>query len=167
MWFWLSETVQQPDTRSLTIIFLTFPGRKPVWNHWLEQAVTFHLMMEHHPCESEFLSLLEKFIKNWFVPNQPLLFALYKNHISWVSLLWRDYQATSGMGEIQTKGKFPAEPGCKPIMFNVPGIWNHIGPRQEGSELHTTLLMSSYHIMKSLELVTCTAWVNVSVPVMA
>lgn len=74
MWFWLSEAVQQQDTRSLTIILLIFPAREAVWNPWLEQAVSFPAWCWNiiHVGVT-FLSLLEKFFENCFAGTKPAI----------------------------------------------------------------------------------------------
>lgn len=49
--------------------------------------------------------------------------------------------------EIQTKGNLPAEPGGKTMIIDVPGVSNHIGPRQRGSGTHhcSPYGLLSYH----------------------
>lgn len=171
MWFWLSETVQQPDTRSLTIIFLIFPAREPVWNPWLEQAVSFSAWCWNiiH-VRVTFLSLLEKFIENWFAGTKPaiaiclvqgpriLSFSCMKRLSSNFIQEWRE------IGQRVTCLQNQAAKPCLSMHLDSQTTW---ALDREDQEHNTALLIGSYHIMKSLELITWTAWVNALIPVMA
>lgn len=137
MWFWLSETVQQPDTRPLTIIFLKFLARKPVWNPWLEQAVSFpawYWNIIH--VRITFPSLPEKFTENWFASIKPAIAIclVWRSPILSFSCMKRlSNNFIQEWREIQTKGNLAAAPGCKPMIINAPGVSNRMGLRERGS----------------------------------
>lgn len=159
MWFWLPETVRQPDTRSLPIIFLIFPAREPVWNPWLEQAV-FQLRAEISSMgEWLFLACLKSSSRTDLqVPNQPLLFDSYKDYIPGISLVWRDYQATS----FRNGGRFRQRVIYLQNQAAKPWLSTHLEPQttwaldREDQELNTVLpYLLPYHEVTGTDNLDC------------